>query len=50
MANNSQDNDLSFLEKKDANALSGKDIFFTVVWKAEYQPWKASPTVALPSR
>ena len=31
MTNNSQDNDLSFLEKKDANALSGKDIFFTVV-------------------
>ena len=31
MANNTQDNDLSFLEKKDANSLSGKDIFFTVV-------------------
>ena len=31
MANNSQDNDLSFLEKKDANTLSGKDIFFTIV-------------------
>ena len=31
MANTSQDNDLSFLEKKDANSLSGKDIFFTVV-------------------
>ena len=31
MANNSQDNDFSFLEKKDANSLSGKDIFFTVL-------------------
>ena len=29
--NTQQDNDLSFLEKKDANALSGKDIFYTVV-------------------
>ena len=29
MAN--QDNDLSFLEKKDANTLSGKDIFFTIL-------------------
>ena len=26
-----QDNDYSFLEKKDANSLSGKDIFFTVI-------------------
>ena len=25
------DNDLSFLEKKDANSLSGKDIFFTIL-------------------
>ena len=31
MTNNSQENDLSFLEKKDANALSGKDIFYTIV-------------------
>ena len=31
MANNSQDNDLAFLNKKDANSLSGKDIFFTVL-------------------
>ena len=31
MVNNSQDNDFSFLEKKDANSLSGKDIFFTVL-------------------
>ena len=31
MANNNQDNDFSFLEKKDANTLSGKDIFFTIV-------------------
>ena len=29
--NNSQESDLSFLEKKDANALSGKDIFFTIL-------------------
>ena len=26
-----QDTDLSFLEKKDANSLSGKDIFYTIV-------------------
>ena len=26
-----QDTDLSFLEKKDANSLSGKDIFFTII-------------------
>ena len=26
-----QENDLSFLEKKDANALSGKDIFYTIL-------------------
>ena len=31
MTNNSQENDLSFLEKKDANALSGKDIFYTII-------------------
>ena len=32
MSTNTQhDTDLSFLEKKDANTLSGKDIFFTVV-------------------
>ena len=31
MVNSSQDNDFSFLEKKDANTLSGKDIFFTIV-------------------
>ena len=31
MANNTQDSDLSFLEKKDANALTGKDIFFTIL-------------------
>ena len=29
--NTPQENDLSFLEKKDANALSGKDIFFTIL-------------------
>ena len=29
--NNGHDSDLSFLEKKDANALSGKDIFFTIL-------------------
>ena len=29
--NPQQDSDLSFLEKKDANALTGKDIFFTVL-------------------
>ena len=29
--NTQHDTDLSFLEKKDANTLSGKDIFFTVV-------------------
>ena len=28
---NNSENDLSFLEKKDANALSGKDIFFTIL-------------------
>ena len=31
MSANDKDTDLSFLEKKDANSLSGKDIFFTVV-------------------
>ena len=31
MATNPQDSDISFLEKKDANALSGKDIFFTIL-------------------
>lgn len=31
MSTNNQDNDISFLEKKDANSLSGKDIFFTVL-------------------
>jgi hypothetical protein len=31
VSNTNQENDLSFLEKKDANTLSGKDIFFTVV-------------------
>ena len=32
MSNTTQENnDLSFLEKKDANTLSGKDIFFTVL-------------------
>ena len=31
MTNTQQDTDLSFLEKKDANTLSGKDIFFTVL-------------------
>ena len=31
MSNNNTENDLSFLEKKDANALSGKDIFFTIL-------------------
>ena len=31
MSNNTQDNDLSFLEKKDANSLSGKDIFYTIL-------------------
>ena len=31
MVNNSQDNDLAFLNKKDANSLSGKDIFFTIL-------------------
>ncbi|MBR2210278.1 MAG: polysaccharide biosynthesis tyrosine autokinase [Fibrobacter sp.] len=31
MSTNNQDNDLSFLDKKDANSLSGKDIFFTVL-------------------
>ena len=31
MATLNQDNDLSFLEKKDANALSLKDIYFTVM-------------------
>ena len=31
MTNNKQDNDFSFLDKKDANSLSGKDIFFTIV-------------------
>ena len=29
--NNPQDSDLSFLEKKDANSLTGKDIFFTIL-------------------
>ena len=28
---NQESNDLSFLEKKDANTLTGKDIFFTVL-------------------
>ena len=31
MANTNSENDLSFLEKKDANALSGKDIFYTIL-------------------
>ena len=31
MTNTNPENDLSFLEKKDANALSGKDIFYTIV-------------------
>ena len=31
MATNNQDNDLAFLDKKDANALSLKDIYFTVM-------------------
>ena len=31
MTSNKQDTDLSFLEKKDANSLSGKDIFYTIV-------------------
>ncbi len=31
MAQNQNETDLSFLEKKDANALSGKDIFFTIL-------------------
>ena len=31
MDTNPQDSDLSFLEKKDANALTGKDIFFTIL-------------------
>ena len=31
MDTNPQDSDLSFLEKKDANALSGKDIVITIV-------------------
>ena len=31
MGYNNPDNDLSFLEKKDANTLSGKDIFFTIL-------------------
>ena len=31
MAINQDNNDLSFLEKKDANTLSGKDIFYTVL-------------------
>ena len=31
MATNNQDQDLSVLEKKDANALTGKDIFFTIL-------------------
>ena len=31
MSANDKDTDLSFLEKKDANSLSGKDIFYTVV-------------------
>lgn len=28
---NTSDNDLSFLDKKDANALTGKDIFITFI-------------------
>ena len=31
MAINQDNNDLSFLEKKDANSLSGKDIFYTIL-------------------
>ena len=31
MTTNTQDQDLNFLEKKDANALTGKDIFFTIL-------------------
>ena len=31
MVSSNQDNDFSFLEKKDANSLSGKDIFFTIL-------------------
>ena len=31
MSTSNQDTDLSFLEKKDANSLSGKDIFYTIV-------------------
>ena len=31
MAENPQESDLSFLEKKDANALSGKDLYYTIL-------------------
>ena len=31
MAINQDNNDLSFLEKKDANSLSGKDILYTIL-------------------
>ena len=31
ISNTQKPDDLSFLEKKDANALSGKDIFFTIL-------------------
>ncbi len=31
MAINQDNTDLSFLEKKDANTLSGKDIFYTLL-------------------
>ncbi len=31
MSTHNEDTNLSFLEKKDANSLSGKDIFYTIV-------------------